>query len=114
MKTVEEIQPYTCLLDEFMYIAKEMKKAKQFIQEKQLENLELKRDAKDIATELYISQKCHHEGFYGNAKHLMKFLLQNESKEMIDLKFPILVQLIEIYGKINSMVQEIKEEEGET
>ena len=101
----------TNLWSEIIYISETMREAKERINKIDSENNELKKDAQTIALELYISEKCHKAGFYGTGKQLIKFILQGNTKAMIDRKFDILLELISVYQKIAGLVGEIKEEQ---
>ncbi len=101
----------TTLWDELLFLKDGIKEVKQFIKEKEAENNEIRKDAVEIALELYISKKAHKSGFYGTHKALIKFLLQNESKAMINLKYPILAELVKLYKIISKIVEE--EQKGE-
>lgn len=98
------------LFDEIVYLSQTIKEIKQVIKEIDADTMEKRKDAVEIALELYISEKCHAAGFYGTGKQLIKFILQGNSKEMIDRKFDILLELVSVYQKIAGLVGEIKEE----
>ncbi len=103
----------TTLWDELLFLKDGIKEVKQFIKKKEAENNDLRRDAKYISTELFISKKAHSSGFYGTHKALIKFLLQNESKAMINLKYPIMAELVKLYKIISRRVEEEIEQKGE-
>ena len=112
MKNTKEVKPdNTTLFDEIVYLAQTVKEVKQYIKDKDIENNELKKDSQAIATELYISELCHQHHFYSTGKQLIKFILQGNSKVMIDKKFDLLLELVGVYQKIAGLVGEIKKEE---
>ena len=75
------------------------------------ETNEVKRDCVELALELYLNKKCHEADFYGSEKQVIRFLLQGNSKKSIDLKFPVLKQLLEIYSKVYSILGDLEQEE---
>lgn len=101
------------LWDELLFLKDGIKEVKKFIKDKNTENNEIRKDAKLIALELYISKKAHKSGFYGVHKSLIKFLLQNESKAMINLKYPILAELIKVYKHVSKIAEQEQEQKGE-
>lgn len=101
----------TTLFDEIVYISETIKQAKQRIQAIDTENKEITKDAVELALDLYISEKCHQHGYYGTEKKLIIYLLSGNSKSMVDKKFPVLDELIQIYSKVAFLV---REEENET
>jgi len=107
MKTEETIEPYTTLLDEMQFIAKEMKKAKDFMQEKELENAELKRDAVEIARELFISKLAYKNDFSNFEKRIAVYLLNPYSGESaLSDKFEVLSKLFRVIHSIEILGEE--------
>jgi len=94
------------LFDEIVYISQTVKQARQRIQAIDTENKEIKKNAVELALELYISEKCHKHGYYDSEKKLIIYLLSGNSKAMIDKKFPVLDELIQIYSKVSFIVRE--------
>ena len=101
------------LFDEIVYISQTLKQARQRIKEIDADSNEKRKDAVELALELYISEKCHKHGYYDSEKKLIVFLLSGNSKNMIDKKFPVLDELIQIYSKVSFIVREEEKAKGE-
>ncbi len=109
----KKTQQALTLFDEIVYISETIKKAKQRIKEINLDSNEKRKDAVEMALELYINKLCHKHGYYDSEKKLIVFLLSGNTKNMIDAKFPILDELIQIYSIVSFIVREVEEEKGE-
>ena len=107
----QEIKDTTNIIDELIFIRKNIIKTKATMEKIKNETNEIKADAVNLALQLYTSKKCHEVNFYDDEKSVMKFLLSGNNKIEIDEKFPVLKELIEIYQKVSAMVGDLSEEE---
>ena len=103
----------TDIFSELIEIRKEILSMQMKMDKINTETNEVKKDCKEMGLELYISKQCYKNGFYSTEKEIIQFLLQNENKQMIDIKLPVLIELVSVYSKIAGIVGEIQEEQGE-
>lgn len=101
----------TDVFSELIEIKKDILKIKMVMQKIDAESNEIKKDCTQMGLELFIHKKCFAANFRGTDKKIISFLLSSETtKEMIDAKFVVLVELLEIYNKISEIVGEIENE----
>ena len=110
----QEVKDTTNIIDELIFIRKNIIKTKATMEKINAETNEIKKDTAEMSNELNINKMCYSNGFYGNEKAIIQYLLQGEtSKEMINAKFKVLAELIEIYQKVSAMVGDLEIEENE-
>ena len=119
IKEQEYMGDTTNIIDELISTRKEIISIKMTMDKINSENNEIKKDTAEMKRELNINKMCYENGFYGNEKAIIQYLLQGEtSEEMINAKFKVLVELIEIYQKVSAILgdltEDVEEEENET
>ncbi|MCD4693302.1 MAG: hypothetical protein K8R79_10335 [Calditrichales bacterium] len=111
----EEYKPdNTDIFTELINLRKEILSTEMKMKKIKNETNEVKKDCTAMSNELYINKQCYKNGFYGTEKHLINFILENENKQMIDKKMPVLIELVSVYSKISSIVGDLEiEQKGE-
>ena len=112
IKEKEYMGDTTDIISELINLRKEILSTQMKMDKINAESNEIKKDTKAMALELYVNKQCYKSGFYGTEKHLINFLLQNEGKQMIDKKLPVLIELVSVYSQISSIVGDLEIEEG--
>jgi len=114
VKQEEYMGDTTNIIDELIFIRTDILKTKATMEKINAETNEIKKDCTEMNNELAINKMCYSNGFYGNEKAIIQYLLQGEtSKEMINAKFKVLAELIEIYQKVSAIVGDLEQEENE-
>lgn len=109
---IKEYEPdNTDAWTELIEIKKDIMKIEMNMQKINSETNEIKKDCIEMGLDLYTNKKCYAAEFRDTDKKIISFLLSNETtKEMIDAKFVVLAELLEIYNKISEIVGEIENE----